>query len=80
MAERPVTSWREIERDLRRAMLRAGKCEREIVATLDALRPVVAAVERAGTVVDADIAWALLACEADRRRRRAQIERARATA
>lgn len=33
---------------------------------------VVAAVERAGTRVDSDVAWVLLAVEADRRRRRAQ--------
>jgi hypothetical protein len=57
------------EADLRRAMLRAGKAERMIVTMLVALRPVVLAVERAGTKVDSDIAWALLAVEANRRRR-----------
>jgi hypothetical protein len=39
--------------------------------TLVALQPVVAAVERAGTKIDADLAWAMLAVEADRQRRRA---------
>jgi len=32
------------------------------------------ALLRAGTRVDEDVAWALLACEADRRRRRAQAK------
>jgi hypothetical protein len=56
-------------------MVRAGKYEHEIVAMLDALRPVVAAVERAGTRVDCDVAWALLAVAADRQRRQAQATR-----
>jgi hypothetical protein len=58
-----------------RAMLRAGKAEREIAPMLDALRPVVLAVERAGTKVDDELAWALLAVEADRLRRRARMAR-----
>jgi hypothetical protein len=37
---------------------------------LAALRPVALALERGGTAVDADLAWALLAVHADRRRRR----------
>ena len=42
---------------------------------LSALAPVVTAVERAGTRVNADVAWALLACVADQQRRRAQRAR-----
>jgi hypothetical protein len=72
-----VSAWPSVEADLRRAMLRAGKSEREIVTILAALRPVVLAVERAGTVVDDELAWALLAVEADRLRRRAQQARVR---
>jgi hypothetical protein len=63
------------EVDLRRAMRRAGKCETAIDWALDALRPVVLAVERAGTRVDCDVAWALLAVAADRQRRQAHATR-----
>jgi hypothetical protein len=70
-----VDAWNRIEADLRRAMARAGKFEHEIVAMLDALRPVVAAVERAGTRVDCDVARAMLAVAADRQRRLAQAAR-----
>ncbi len=66
-----------IEADLRRAMLQAGRSEREIAGVLEALSPVVAAVERASTKVDADVAWALLAVAADHRRRRAQVSQGR---
>jgi hypothetical protein len=55
-AAKPASAWPAIEADLRRALLRAGKAEREIVTMLDVLRPVVAAVERAGTRVDSDVA------------------------
>jgi hypothetical protein len=58
-------------------MTQAGRRESEIAAYLAALEPVVRAVERAGTRIDAEIAWALLAVEADRQRRRAQHVRQR---
>jgi hypothetical protein len=64
-----VSTWPAIEADLRRELLQAGRCEIEIDNMLAALAPVVLAVERAGTHVDSDIAWALLAVETDRRRR-----------
>jgi hypothetical protein len=64
-------TWAPIAADLRRALEQRGHYAHEIDATLDALAPVVAAVERAGTVVDEAAAWALLAVAADRQRRRA---------
>jgi hypothetical protein len=73
----PMNAWVEIEADLRKAMIAAGKDQREIDATLDALKPIVLAVEKAGTKVDADIAWCLLAVEADRQRRRTMHTRMR---
>ena len=72
-----MSAWPAISASMRRALLGRGWAEGEIDETLSALRPIVVAVERAGTRVDEDVAWALLACEADRRRRRAQV---RATA
>jgi hypothetical protein len=51
-------------------MLRAREKEGKIVTALDALRAIVAAVERAATKVDKDLAWSLLAVIAERQRRR----------
>jgi hypothetical protein len=75
-----MTAWHAIEADLRRAMVRAGKYEHEIVMALDALRPILVAVEKAGTKIDVDVAWALLATLADQRRRRVQAARTRVVA
>lgn len=71
----PASAWPAVAADLRRAMLQAGRSESQIAAFLEALRPVVVAVERAGTKVDNEIVWALLAVEADRQRRRARHKR-----
>ena len=51
-------------------MLRAREREGKIVTALDALRAIVAAVERAGAKVDEDLAWSLLAVIAEQQRRR----------
>ncbi len=72
-----MSAWPAIESDLRRAMLQAGRSEREIDATLDALRPVVLAVERAGTRIDIELCWALLCVLADKQRRAAVHARLR---
>ncbi|MGH7012557.1 MAG: hypothetical protein ACREEL_00105 [Stellaceae bacterium] len=68
----PPSAWPAVVADLSRALSQSGRRENEIAAFIDALRPVVTAVERAGTRIDAEIAWALLAVEADRQRRRAR--------
>lgn len=72
-----MSVWTDIESDLRRAMVSAGKDQREIDAMLDALRPVVLAVERAGTRVDEDVCWCLLAVLADQQHRRLQAAASR---
>jgi len=68
----PPSAWPAVAADLRRALVQAGRSESQIGAMLEALRPVVAAVERAGTRIDLEIAWALVGVIADRQRRRAQ--------
>jgi predicted phosphoribosyltransferase len=67
-----MTTWSDIEADLASAMTRMGKSASEITTTLDALRPVVLAVERAGVRVDCDVAWALVATLADQKLRSIQ--------
>lgn len=73
----PRSAWATIEADLRRALAQAGYDARAIADMIEALAPVVAAVERAGTLVDSELAWALLGVAADRRRRAARHERLR---
>ncbi|MGH6974601.1 MAG: hypothetical protein ACRED6_08240 [Stellaceae bacterium] len=73
------SAWPAVAADLLRALHNAGRPECLIDAVLEAMHPVVAAVERAGTRIDAEIAWALLAVEADRRRRHARHARIGAT-
>jgi hypothetical protein len=72
-----MSAWPTIESDIRRALLRRGSYVHEVDGTLDALRPIVLAVERAGTRIDQDIAWCLLAMLADQQHRRIQAERSR---
>ncbi|HEV2549008.1 MAG TPA: hypothetical protein VGU20_16825 [Stellaceae bacterium] len=52
-----MSAWPAIAASLRRALALRGAAEAEIDDTLSALRPVVLAVERAGTRVDEDVAW-----------------------
>ena len=71
------TTWIDIASDLRKAMIAAGMTEHVIATTLTALEPVARAIERAGTKIDIELAWALLAVQADRQRRRAVHARLR---
>ena len=64
-----------ISSDLRRALLRAGRHQAAVDRTLAAIEPVFAALERARGKVEDELAWALVAMEADRARRRAQHQR-----
>ena len=72
-----MSAWPAIETSLRRALLIRGEVCAKIDAMLEALRSVVLAVERAGTRIDEDVAWALLAAEADRQRRACQARETR---
>jgi hypothetical protein len=74
------SAWDKVEPDLRRALQRAGHGEPAIVEALSALRPIIVAVERAGTRVDEELAWACLVCFGDQQRRKAQAARTRKAA
>jgi hypothetical protein len=56
--------------DLRAALLRAGCREAAVDRVIADLEPAAAAIERTGRVIDADLAWVLVAVQADRVRRR----------
>jgi hypothetical protein len=64
------SAWPAVAADLRSALARNGRPAADIDDTLAALSPVALAVERRGVRLDADLGWALLAVEVDRRRRR----------
>jgi hypothetical protein len=70
-----MTAWPSIADDSRHAMLCAVESVEEITTTLGPLKPIILAVERAGTKADNDVARALLACEANRRQRKARRAR-----
>jgi hypothetical protein len=53
-----IDEWPATGCDLCRAILRSGQAERGVDNVLTALAPMVAAVERAGTRVDSNVAWA----------------------
>jgi hypothetical protein len=73
-----MSTWPAIESDLRKALLAADTTEHVIDIALAALQPIVVAVEKAGTRIDIELAWALLAVQADRQRRAALNARSRA--
>ncbi|HWE72956.1 MAG TPA: hypothetical protein VG328_07340 [Stellaceae bacterium] len=72
-----MTAWADIESDLRKALLRAGRCETVVDAMLNELNRAFVAIERVRGKVDDELVWALVAVQADRYRRRAVHARLR---
>jgi hypothetical protein len=70
-----MSDWPHVETDLRRALLASGRSASVVDRTLAAIAPIFAALERARGKVEDELAWALVAMEADRTRRRAHHAR-----